>query len=65
MITLFGKDYAETHDPFIAYNKFGIKTVQYRKKTGPKPDLDARNWTRDDVPVFDEFGTETEDFNLF
>ncbi len=65
MITLFGKDYAETHDPFIAYNKFGIKTVQYRKKTGPKPDLDARNWTRDDVPVFDEFGTETEDFDLF
>lgn len=65
MITLFGKDYAETHDPFIAYNKFGIKTVQYRKKTGPKPDLVARNWTRDDVPVFDEFGTETEDFDLF
>lgn len=65
MITLFGKDYAASHEPIITFNKFGVKTVQYRKKTGPKPDLDARNWTRDDVPVFDEFGTETEDFDLF
>ena len=65
MITLFGKDYAETHDPFIAYNKFGIKTVQYRKKTGPRPNLQAINWVREDVPVFDAFGTGTDDFDLF
>lgn len=65
MVTLFGKEYAETHEPFIAYNKFGIKTVQYRKKTGPMPVLDARHWVRDDVPVFDEFGTGTDDFDLF
>lgn len=66
MVTLFGKEYAETHEPFIAYNKFGIKTVQYRKKQGgPKPNLDARHWVRDDVPVFDEFGTGTDDFDLF
>ena len=66
MVTLFGKEYAETHEPFIAYNKFGIKTVQYRKKQGgPKPNLDARHWTRDDVPVFDEFGTGGDDFDLF
>ena len=65
MVTLFGKEYAETHEPFIAYNKFGIKTVQYRKKTGPRPNLDARHWVRDDVPVFDEFGTGTDDFDLF
>ena len=65
MATLFGKEYAETHEPFIAYNKFGIKTVQYRKKTGPKPNLDAAHWVRDDVPVFDEFGTEPDDFDLF
>ena len=65
MITLFGKEYAASHEPIITFNKFGVKTVQYRKKTGPKPDLDARNWIRDDVQVFDEFGTETEDFGLF
>lgn len=66
MITLFGKEYAETHEPFIAYNKFGIKTVQYRKKQGgPKPNLDARHWVRDDVPVFDEFGTGDDNFDLF
>ena len=66
MVTLFGKEYAETHEPFITYNKFGIKTVQYRKKQGgPKPNLDAKHWTRDDVPVFDEFGTGTDDFDLF
>ena len=65
MVTLFGKEYAETHEPFIAYNKFGIKTVQYRKKTGPKPNLDAKHWIRDDVPVFEEFGTGADDFDLF
>jgi hypothetical protein len=65
MVTLFGKEYAETHEPFIAYNKFGIKTVQYRKKTGPRPDLDANHWVRDDVPVFDEFGTGGDDFDMF
>jgi len=66
MVTLFGKEYAETHEPFIAYNKFGIKTVQYRKKQGgPQPNLDARHWVRDDVPVFDEFGTGTDYFDLF
>ena len=65
MVTLFGKEYAETHEPFIAFNKFGIKTVQYRKKTGPRPNLDASNWIRDDVPVFEEFGTGNDDFDLF
>lgn len=65
MVTLFGKEYAETHEPFIAYNKFGIKTVQYRKKTGPRPNLDASHYIRDDVPVFDEFGTGGDDFDLF
>lgn len=66
MVTLFGKEYAETHEPFIAYNKFGIKTVQYRKKQGgPKPNLDASHWIRDDVPVFEEFGTGNDDFDLF
>lgn len=65
MVTLFGKEYAETHEPFITYNKFGIKTVQYRKKTGPRPNLDAKHWIRDDVPVFEEFGTGTDDFDLF
>jgi hypothetical protein len=66
MVTLFGKEYAESHEPFIAYNKFGIKTVQYRKKQGgPKPNLDATHWVRDDVPVFDEFGTAPDDFDLF
>ena len=66
MVTLFGKEYAETHEPYIAYNKFGIKTVQYRKKQGgPKPNLDAKHWVRDDVPVFQEFGTGTDDFDLF
>lgn len=66
MVKMFGKEYAETHEPFIAYNKFGIKTVQYRKKTGPRPNLDARHWKRrDDVPVFQEFGTGNDDFDLF
>mgnify|MGYP001408664762 FL=1 len=65
MSTLFGREYAETHEPFITHNKFGIKTVQYRKKTGPRPNLDAKNWTREDVPVFDEFGTSADDFELF
>ena len=65
MVTLFGKEYAETHEPFIAYNKFGIKTVQYRKKTGPRPNLDPGNYIRDDVPVFYKFGTGDDEFNLF
>ena len=65
MVTLFGKEYAETHEPFIAYNKFGIKTVQYRKITGPRPNLDPKHWTRDDVEVFDQFGTGGGDFDLF
>jgi len=66
MVTLFGKEYAETHEPYITYNKFGIKTVQYRKNTGPRPILDAKHWIRDDVPVFEEFGTgTTDDFDLF
>ena len=65
MVTLFGKEYAESHEPFIAYNKFGIKTVQYRKKHGgPKPNLDAAHWVRDPVPGFDEFGTAPDDFDL-
>ena len=65
MSTLFGKEYAQSHEPVITFNKFGVRTVQYRKKTGPKPDLEANNWMRDDVPVFSEFGTETDDFELF
>tara|TARA_B110001450_G_C17658010_1_gene496093 strand:+ start:1158 stop:2495 length:1338 start_codon:yes stop_codon:yes gene_type:complete len=65
MATLFGKEYAETHEPIITYNKFGVRTVQYRKKTGPKPNLDIEDWVRDDVPVFDEFGTGPDDFDLF
>ncbi len=65
MITLFGKEYAETHEPVITYNKFGVRTVQYRKRTGPRPILDAKKWTREDVPVFDEFGTGSENFDLF
>ncbi len=65
MVNLFGKEYAETHEPFIAYNKFGIKTVQYRKKSGPRPNLDPRYYERDDIPVFQEFGTSGDDFDLF
>ncbi len=65
MVNLFGKEYAETHEPHLAYNKFGIKTVQYRKKTGPRPALDATHWKRDDIPVFDEFGTGDDNFDLF
>jgi hypothetical protein len=55
MRTLFGKEYAQKHEPFITYNKFGIKTVQYRKKTGSKSD---KHSSHNDGPVFGEFGTE-------
>lgn len=55
MATLFGKEYAQKHEPFITYNKFGIKTVQYRKKTGSKSD---KHSSHNDGPVFGEFGTE-------
>ena len=65
MVTLFGKEYAATHEPFIAYNKFGIKTVQYRKKTGPRPNLDASHWVREDVPGVRDFGTGTDDVDFF
>lgn len=66
MKTLFGAEYAKTHVPYVTRNKFGIETVQYRKKQGgPNPDLDARHWKRDDVPVFSEFGTSGDDFDLF
>ena len=65
MITLFGKEYAETHEPIITDNKFGVRTVQYRKRTGPRPILDANARKREDVPVFDEFGTGSENFDLF
>lgn len=58
MVTLFGKEYAETHEPVVAINKFGIETVQYRKKTGSPP---AHN----DMPPFNEFGTGDGHFDLF
>lgn len=57
MVTLFGKEYAQKHEPYITYNKFGIKTVQYRKKTGPNVFSD-KHLSHKDEQVFGEFGTE-------
>lgn len=55
MGTLFGKEYADNHEPHITFNRFGIKTVQYKKKPSTKNDIQS---SYNVGPVFDDFGTK-------
>ncbi len=71
MIKLFGSEYAKTHEPVITYNRFGVKTVQYRKLGLPKKPivLDPAVLAQDNLlnrsDMFTDFGTGEENFNLF
>jgi len=65
MVTLFGKEYANTHEPHVTTNKFGIKTVQYRKKAGAPEVPIVLDTSFKDNYVFNNFGTSSDAFDLF
>jgi hypothetical protein len=71
MVKLFGEEYAKTHEPVITYNRFGVKTVQYRKLGLPEkpivldPAVLHSQGVINKPELFTDFGTGDENFDLF
>lgn len=71
MVNLFGEEYAKTHEPVVTYNRFGVKTVQYKKAGRPEeplildPSVLRAQGILNKPELFTDFGTGDENFDLF